>query len=248
MNENNSNDRSSFARRIFLKATGSATTLGLAGISGVQADPGKSIGSGHVAKAELELPDLPELSASATYPIVHWDSPMDHLVHDGQLYFLESASETELHAAKRSQAIVRNERFRPMDPELFGRGVGEIPTSLGWAMQRSYELELVDEYEVPPVTLRPTDDEDLRVEGPAVGGTVPAGTERRLDLPAQEVELRVERPTDETVDRPDIPERLRGVKIERWIETVTIEPELVVRNHGRLKYVDATDEVTVNTN
>lgn len=245
MTNKNTDDDEKLSRRPLLKAAGSIT--GTASIANgiVRARPGTEYGTIRLLKVGVELDDLPALSKTGLYPTFHRGAPVDHVISGQQerLYLLSPADDRVVRMFKEESALVKGREFQPTPASLPDGPTDRIPTHLGPNHRRRYYLQLSDTYDPPEIQVNRRG-ETWTVTG-SIRDDIPPNTARTYPLDSQEVSLRIERPTGEKVDRPDIPEHLRGVKIESWSETVRIAPTLHVVNHGKRKVIDATDELTV---
>ncbi|USZ68630.1 twin-arginine translocation signal domain-containing protein [Halorussus salilacus] len=248
MTQNNDSQDTSgrIDRRKFLKAAGATAAMGAAGVVPVEAKPGTSLGPTHFVEAafEVELPALDDPRAS--YPVMHFETPLDRTVSpDGeQLFLTKPAPESAIETIKQNEGVVRAQQFHPLSDGLGGGKVNKIPTNLLEHYRRGYFFEPEDAIEVPSVEFE-RNGNVISPSGKNVSGTINPGSEGTFELGSQDVSVELRKSTDDLVENPDVPEKYRATKTERWTETVRITPKLRIRNYGQVTAIDATDKLVV---
>lgn len=233
---------SDVSRRTVLKTTGSVAGFAAAPTV-VRANPGRSLGETLFVEYGFEH-DI-EGESRSEYPFVHTDEPLpDAILSDRrELHLLEDTPAEALETFEQNDSVIRHgSSFGPNAAER--SGTFWLTTELGRRCRRHRVLEVEEKYRLPSLAVNPRGD-SVRVGVSDEEAFVTPGSEFTSALPTQSVPVRAERVLDEKVDAPDVPEWRRGLKTERWRETVTVTPRLVLHNHGRLEVVDSTDRRTV---
>lgn len=237
----NSTD-SDVPRRTILKATSSVAGFAAAPTM-ARAAPGRTLGETLFIEYGFEH-DI-EGDSRSEYPFVQTDEPLPHtvLADRRELHLLKDTPGEALAAFETHDAVVR--RGSVFGPTATGRsGNFWLTTELGRRCRRHRVLQVDERYRPPGLEVSP------RGDSVAIGmsdqrARVTPRSKFTKTLPSRSVTVRAKRVLDEKVDAPDIPEWRRGLKTERWRETVTVKPRLVLHNHGRLDVVDSTDRRTV---
>lgn len=241
MSDENNLTGSEAQRRHFLKAASGVGAVGPFLSTSVVA--GESpVNSIRVVEVGVEASLPPVNEPDTRYKIRHWESPPRYLVDrsEQQLAVYAGASDTERRQLLQGNAAVNAKTVGAPPAAIFAQPTETLQSNTGANLNGNYLIHLDGEHRFPGVTVRPNS-QSTGIEGEGVEATVESETIRRIDIPEQTVSVRTVTRGDR-IENPDVPEHLRGYERIESSRTVTVTPELVVRDRGQLDVYDRTDQ------
>lgn len=239
--ELNETNQDGVERRDFLKSAG-VTGIGAIGINPDELTFEQTLGSSLFLEAGLTY-EVRSSAAEGNYAHANIDELVRHTVDtaNDRVFLRQSVPETAVETFRGNGAVVSAGGYQSLPDTLFGTETESVTTATGKAYRRLETLNLGTSFQEPSVEItKRNGDTVVQVEGRQ--STVRSGEELTVTLDARDVEAKVLKILDETVDRPDIPDYRKAKKQVERVETTTVVPTLKVRSYGELEVVDATDQ------
>lgn len=231
-------------RRTVLEGATATVALAATGVGHVQASDrsGTNVGTAAFVRAGLEC-SIAEDDDSGAYPTdLREIAPSYEVDPAGRtLSLLPYAAPSERTRARNGDALVQFGSLRDAPVTRFESGVDRLPVVLDHSFQERRLLHLAESVTLPSIAVS-VDDGDATVEVDDTAETLAAGESEQLTLDSLTATTEVERVTDEIVDTPGVPERLRPRRVETTETEISVEPTLTVENLGELDIVDLTED------
>lgn len=240
-------NKASIERRTFLKAATSSVGAAAVGVGSASGTKKPVYAQTLFAEIGVEHDvDLGETS-SGYYPYLEVDKSLGHFVNEenNELYLMKSLPDGMLQTFKRGESVVRANNYRRLPTQLFDQLQGWIVTETGRSYRTLKALDPANEYRLPSIELQ-SRDEKIISSTSGNQNAVNAGETQTVSLPSQTVSVEVSESTGRKVERDDIPDSQKAVAMERWEETIQVEPKLKIKNYGTIDIVDFTDRRVVD--
>lgn len=238
----------SVSRRKVLKSSGALAGMNLVG---VVPDRSSSPIETHIVEVGVEYSVETSIDESKL-PVVHFDMASDYRVDPSSKSAITNPYADNhaiaVLAMDENDFLVHANQYQPGGGQLFTEQTTQLTHSMEPDFRSTYRLQTLQPVDQHTVSVD-RDGEAAIVKAPGVDESIPttigsdgrrregkgSGMEHfRSKLPEKEVDVEITKILDERVSNPDVKERHRPLKKQKEKRTITVRPELRVRNLGKI--------------
>lgn len=226
------NTRIDGGRREVIKSTGAVAGLNLLNIV-PQRDPNAS--KFKFVEASYEYDIASSSVTIANLPILHMDFAPDYHLGKGALVtnpYAETPDNT-FDLFRNQNIVIRGNDYHTTPAKLFATETAGLPYGVEPDLRKTYRLNLTESVAQPELEIQQSD-EDVLVIGDSINEKVSPNEEISRQLDTMDVQVELTRIVDKPVSNEEIPEFRRPLQTESWKETISVVPEITVRNNGQI--------------